>query len=998
MSRLFKLCMVMVAIGMLSMPCWLYAQTAGAISGQVFDTSKAALPDAVVTVENVANGQKRQAQTDVSGRYAVPDLPVGTYNVTVGHAGFQTQVQKGVILNLGKTVSLDFTLPVGQRAETVEVTAQVPLLESTGASTGSTMENRQVVELPINGRDYARFGLLIPGAVARSNYIADLSFNGLHTVHNQFTIDGIDASRVDQPYMANGYERGARLLTGSLDTISEFRVLTSDYQAQYGRSAGSVINVATKSGGNEIHGTIFDFFRNDILDAKNFFATNKPAFRFNDFGGNIGGPIRHNKTFYFVNYEGSRQRIGIVGTGTVPSVLLRNQVLAASPALAPIINSLPLGTSSTTNPLVDNYTVSKGTQVREDTASIRIDNNFGPNDSFYARVNVNDSHIFGALFGVTASALGVNEFQNVPVRTSNIALHEQHVFSTRMVGEVLVGMQRWGSVLISDEAIPLTTIVGVTVQPGTRGSSLQNSTSYQSGGNMSLTLGRHMLKWGASVYRVQINRRTIDTSSMTFASLTDFIKNSPTTVSLTSGDPGHGTRATQLGAFIQDTFQIRPKLTLDYGLRYDFETVPHDAYDATRPYDIATQTLDPAGTSYFQANRKNFGPRFALAWSPTSRIIVRSGYGIFWQIYPVGFGAYYVPLNTIPGNTTLLRAQIPNLSYPFTPFVSQGTQPLRTVYGFDPKRADIYSGQWNLSVGTQLTTNSAFQVAYIGNHGVNLRRNMNINFYDPALGHRPNVNYADINIDGNTGQSIYHALQVSLKRRFTSGLLFDTEYTYAHAIDDVQDQGLYSAQPQNNNNLKAERGNSSGDIRHTLTFNAMYDIPMGERHRFLGSLSGPATKIVSGWRVAVLGILHTGIADTVYIGTNTYGNANYTNQRPNVVAGVNPYPANQTVDNWLNATAFSMPASGTFGNAGRNTIFGPSFKQVDFSLLKETKIGETKNLEFRAEFFNIFNRPNFDLPNTTFGTSNFGKTFNTFGRTLGIGTSRQIQLAMKFTF
>jgi outer membrane receptor protein involved in Fe transport len=999
MTKLFNSSVVMVCICLLLMPCWLWAQTSGQITGQVLDSSQAAIPQVKVTAENVANAQRREVMTDNSGYYTIANLPIGTYNLTAEHGGFQTQVKTGVTVDVARTVPLNFVLPVSQVVQRVEVVAEIPVLETGGATTGSTMGNQQIGELPINGRDYARFSLLVPGAVARSNYIADLSFDGLHTVHNQFSIDGIDASRVDQPYMSNGYERGARLLTGSLDTISEFRVQTSDYQAEFGRAAGSVINIATKSGTKNFHGTMFEFFRNDRLDAKNFFATAKPPFRFNDFGGNIGGPIQKDKTFFFINYEGSRQRIGIVGTGTVPSPLLLSQVQATSPQLAPILAVMPTtGITATTNPLVDSYTVAQVSDVREDTGSIRVDHTFSEKDTAFARINVNDSHVFGPLYGVTSSGLGATDFQNVPVRTTNIALHESHVFSPRLINEFLMGMQRWGSQIISDEPIPQTTIVGLTAVVGTRGRSLENATSFQWGDNLTKTIGRHTLKWGGNIYRVQVNRDNINTSSMQFNSLNDFINDRLASVSLTAGDPGHGTRATQFGAFIQDTFRIRPTLTLDYGLRYDFETVPHDGFNATQTYDIHTQTLAPAGTAYFQANTTDFGPRFGLAWSPTSRIVVRTGYGLFWQAYPVGFASYYVPLNTIPGNTTLLQAQIANLSFPFTQFVSQGSHPLRTVYGFDPVRGDLYSGQWNLSVGTQLTPNTAFQVAYVGNHGMNLRRNMNINFYDPTLGRRPNPNFADINIEGNTGQSIYHALQVSLKRRMAAGLLFDAEYTYSHTIDDVQDQGIWSAQPQDDNNLKAERGNGSGDIRHNFAFNLLYDIPMGQGHQFLGNTPGFAEKIVSGWRMAILGIMHTGIADTVYIGTNTYGNANYTNQRPNCVAGVDPYPANQTIKNWLNPAAFSMPASGTFGNCGRNTIFGPGFNQIDFSMLKETKVGEGRTLEFRAEFFDVLNHPNFAQPNTTFGTGAFGQVFSTFGSTIGIGTSRQIQMSLKFNF
>jgi hypothetical protein len=364
----------------------------------------------------------------------------------------------------------------------------------------------------------------------------------------------------------------------------------------------------------------------------------------------------------------------------------------------------------------------------------------------------------------------------------------------------------------------------------------------------------------------------------------------------------------------------------------------------------------------------------------------------------VGFGSYSVPINNIPGNTTLLRQQIPALAFPLAPFLSQGTKPLPTVAGFDWIKRDIYVQQWNLTVARELWWNNAVQISYLGNHGLNLRRNLNVNFFDPALGRRPNTKFTNINIETATGQNIYHALQVSFKRRFSTGLQYDVNYTWAHAIDDVQDQGLFSAQPQNNRDLRAERGNSSGDIRHTVNFNLLYDLPIGKGHSLFGEASGVGGFFVNGWKLSALGILRTGIANTVFIGTNPFGDGNFTNQRPNSVLGVDQYAANKGPDGWLNPAAFTIPAAGTFGNLGRNTFFGPSFKQIDLSMLKDFKINERVKLEYRAEFFNILNHPNFDQPNTTFGTSSFGKIFNTFGRTLGIGTSRQIQMALRLSF
>src|ERR1700751_2258035 len=418
------------------------AQTAGEITGQVLDPSKAAISNAAVTATNSATGAVRKAQTDSQGHYALTDLPVGTYSVIVEHEGFQQLTQTGVMLNVATTVTLNSTITVGALRQEGVVTSGAPIIDKADASTGRVLDNEEVGELPINGRDYARFSLLTPGAIFRSNFIADLTFNGLHSVHNQFSIDGIDASRVDQPYMANGFERGARLLTGSLDTISEFKVQTSDYGAEYGRAAGSYVNIVTKSGTNEFHGSVFEYFRNNYLDARNFFATvpaPQPEFRYNNFGGNVGGPIRKNRTFFFANWEASRQRIGITGSGTVPSAMLRSEVLATSPQLTDILNMYPLGSSHTSDPLVDNVTRTSASAIREDTGSIRVDQKFSTSDSAFARVNINDSYVHGALFGVFPSSLGLLDHQNVPLRTTNIAIHENHIFNSNFVNDFLTG-------------------------------------------------------------------------------------------------------------------------------------------------------------------------------------------------------------------------------------------------------------------------------------------------------------------------------------------------------------------------------------------------------------------------------------------------------------------------------------------------------------------------------------------------------------------------------
>ena len=999
---------LLVVVVAILMPSSAKAQTAGEITGQVVDNSKASIAGATVTAKNVGTGETRTVQTDSQGHYRITELRIGTYDISAEQQGFRREVKTGVLLSVAATVELNFTIQVGSVNEEIVVTSDAPTLEKGDASTGTTMQTQQIDQLPINGRDYARFALLTPGAVLRSNFIADLSFNGLHTVHNQFSIDGVDASRVDQPYMANGFERGARLLTGSLDTISEFKVQTSDYGAEYGRAGGSYVNIVTKSGTNEFHGTAFEYFRNDILDAENFFAVKtapKPEFRYNNFGGNLGGPIRKNSTFVFLNYEGSRQRIGITGSGTVPSAALRTQVLATSPQLKDIVNLFPLGTSPTSDPLVDNFTTTSASAIREDTGSLRLDHKFSSSDSAFVRLNINDSFTHGALFGVFPNSLGPNDHQIVPLRTTNIAIHETHFFNSSFINDFLAGLQRWASNIDSRQPFPATTVVGLTANPGTQSYFLENNNSFQFGDNMSMVKGRHALKWGTTIYKIQVNANSADFPTILFNSIPDFINDSVAQVNISAATPGNGTRATQIGAFVQDSYQIRPNLTIDYGLRYDIETVPHDSKNATRPFDTRCMCLAPAGTPYFQINGKDFGPRVGIAWSPTQRIVVRSGYGIYFQDYPVGFGSYFVPSNTITGNVTLLQSQIPNLTYPYDSFLSQTAVFPPNVNGFPWHKPDIYVNQYNLSVAAQITNDWAIQVAYLGNHGVNLWREYNINYINPATNARPLPQFGNVLLQSNSGFNSYNGLQVSIKRRIQKGFTFDLEYSLGHGIDDVDDQGLFASDPQDTNNFKAERGNGSGDIRHNVSFNTMYELPFGHQQRFLGNASSTVDRIVGGWSVAALGILRTGVASTVHIGTNTFGNGDFTNQRPDRVPGVSQYGTGSGPDNFLNGAAYSMPAPGTFGNLGRNTFYGPSYKQIDFSILKKTRVTESKNFEFRAEMFNLFNHPNFDEPNGFWGVdgsgkvfSSFGQIFNTLGRTLGVGTSRQIQLALRFNF
>lgn len=575
-----------------------FSQTASRITGIISDPTGGVVPNVKVTVTDLQSGVTRTSSSDGSGRYSVLNIPPGNYSVQVEAQGFTTQIRKPVKVEVGQILDLDFKLAVGGMTEKVEVTAEAPLVARSSNELGNLVGSRSVIELPISGRDFARFSLLTPGAVAHSNFITDLTFNGKFSFSNDFTIDGINAGRVDYGFVSNGFERGARLLTGSLETVAEFRVLTSNYSAEFGFADGAKIAVATKSGGNEIHGSLFEYLRNSVLDSRNFFAIGpKPKYILNQFGANIGGPIQKDKTFYFLNYEGSRQRIGVTGNGTVLSRSFRNLVLSTSPALKPLVDTIPLGTAPTANPNVDQYTTTRTSNVREDTGSARVDHYFGTGkDSVFFRHNFNDTRVFGPLFSSYAPGLALDQVQNVPTRTNNFVASEVHTFSPRLVNEFKFGVQRFASQVHQDAPNPLTTITGITITPGTRGLFASNNTSFEWINNVSLTSGRHNIKTGFDIRRIRLNRHTLPIPSMLYASLDDFANNRASSATVVPGQPTLGVRTTQMGYYAQDDIKLTPRFTLNLGLRYEYFTPLSDAQNRTRPFNLVTGTLDPPGS------------------------------------------------------------------------------------------------------------------------------------------------------------------------------------------------------------------------------------------------------------------------------------------------------------------------------------------------------------------------------------------------------------------
>jgi hypothetical protein len=998
--------------------------TTGQISGQVTDSTQAALPAATVTVLQVSTGHATTVTTDSNGAYVIPSLQIGTYSVTVEHAGF-SKTQTTVLLNVDETYRLNLALSVGAENQAINVTAESATLETTNPEISGTFQTAQIAELPINGRDYGRFSLLTPGAVLRSSQIADITFNGMMSTDNQFAIDGIDATRVDGAYLANGSERGARLLTGSLDTISEFKTLTSNYTADYGRSSGGQINIVTKSGANALHGGLYDYFRNDFFDAKNFFQLpGQPApKRFNDFGGNLSGPILRDKMFYFANYEGTRQSIGLISGGSILSPAEQATLLVTEPALAPIIQSMPVpgGTyayvhgvslTPTSNPAVDTISVAATNRVQENVGSLRLDNTWGAKDSSFVRYNTNYSLVNGPLIGVYPTAFGINDHQGVSSVTTNMAGSETHVFSPGLLNTFLVGLQEYITAFNEAQTLPTISITGLTYSPGNRGLYGREPNDIQYGDSVTWVKGRHTMKFGVGVWDIaEPFHGYISAPSVSFSSLTAF-ENNQATISATF--PNNKTRMIQVGTFATDTWQVTPKLALSTGLRWDWDQVPHDLTPAS-VWSYPADHLTTLGSPYFGEYYKNFQPRVGFAYSPSTKIVVRGGYGLYAEAFQIG--TFYNEItNTTPGTTTLSASNVPGLSFPVTPYLSSATNALPTLGGFQSTPREPTTNQFTLSVGLQLGPKTAATVAYVGNHAFRLQDSNGVNYVNdlvtPAA--RPFPSYSNITVTSFAAQSNYNSFQLEVKQAISRGLSLTADYAYSHALSEVLDNGVLGGGPQQPFNYAAEYGNASNDVRNNLSYTLLYQLPFGPGKQFLNGNSAFTKDVVGGWSLASLGIFHSGVASTVYISTNNGINSDTSNQRPNIVPGISPVLSRsthvRTAGNfvpWLNFNAFTEPAAGTYGNSRNGDFYGPSFAQADLSVIKDTSITERVRGQFRAEFFNILNHPNFATPssglygNTTWSptsAASFGQISNTVGSSIGFGTSRQLQLALKVLF
>jgi len=966
------------------------AQTSNAtLQGTVTDSKGSVIPSATVKAQSEETGLQRTAVTEDSGLFVFNFLPVGRYVITAEARGFKTARLSNVLLEIGQTRSLDISLEVGAVEQTVEITESAPPLDRNTATIGTVVQSQQIKGLPLNGRNWAGLMLLAPGAIntGEGNHLST-RFVGRARDDNNWTFDGVDSTGVKDPRQ----EANLRLVI-STDAIAEFRVSSTLYAADTGSGAGGQVQVVSRSGTNNFHGSAYEFLRNNIFDARVFTDPGKlPPFRLNQFGGRLGGPIIKDKTFFFFNYEGIRQRQGQTFRGFVPSAAFRAQVAATSPALARVVNAYPVGALRTSDANIDEVVTERKLQTREDSFAGRIDHRFSEKDSIYGRYSIDDADL-----RVPQDA-GIG-LRTDNVRPQNFALNWQRVFSPTVVNEAKLGFNRSPLLRIDsgpfDEEISVTGFMTLinnqqTVEAG-------NSFSFID--SLAVVRGRHNLRFGGETRRIQVNVGEGDTTAISFTSRPDLINNRLNSFAITPFPVLGGRRRYHYG-YAQDDFKVRPNLTLNLGVRYEYYSVAHEVKERARVFDPACGGFCPPGSPWYFPDRNNFGPRLGLAWSPKAlkdKTVIRAGYGMFYG--PGQVDDVFAALDSAANRISLDRTQTPNLSYPIAPFLSLAATVGATPRALQRDRRDLYSENYSLTIQQNLPGDLVAQIGYVGGQGHHLFARSFVNVINPATGQRPLPAFSRIDQKANVGNSNFNALQVSLHRQMKSGLLIGAQYMWSHSTNDNSVGGGEAAAPQNVNDRRAERANSAQDIRHTLTTNFIWELPFGRGRRYLKE--GVAEWLLGGWALNGITQARTGRQLTISV-TRSSGDlpdGNNSGQRPDVVLGVPLKPAKQTADQWINIAAFAVPPRGRWGTAGRSLLTGPGLAQFDLGLAKSFPFSEGRNIEFRWELYNAFNRAQLGDPALNISTpATFGRITAPLNRNFGTGTNRQMQFMLRLNF
>ncbi len=986
------------------------------LNGTITDSSGALLGQAHIIAEQNSTGLRRETISDSRGSYAIPELPVGMYVVTITHSGFKTLKFTNVNQVIGRTRTLDAAMQVAGGEETVRISASSALMDRSNIAITGLVEKEQADELPLNGRNWAALTAFVPGVVdiGGSNQ-RSVRFAGRGTDDDNFTYDGVDATNI-----VNQAQRAYVRLAIPLDAIQEFRVDSLLSPAETGGTAGPQLSVTSSTGTNRFHGRAFEYLRNDAFDATEpAWASGGEAqqpLRLNQFGGSLGGPIVRDKTFFFLASEAYRQNWGYPVIGYVPTPAYRATVPSSSP-IYPIMNAYPVAGPRTIlipgvdqDPNIDQLVCACEQVVNESSAMIRIDQHFSSRTTGFMRFNY-DRSVNTQPFAVTASDL-----QQSVSNPINGALELLHVFNANLVNEAEVGFNRSTSNSYNSsqtDNLYQIAVTGLSTQNYNRISiGAGNAFSYLD--NLTWIHGRHTVKTGVEFRRIQMNQGKTISGKITFSSVENLAANKISKASLSDALPMNGLRKWWDIGYIQDEFRWLPNLTVNLGARYTFLQLFSEVNGKPNPFDFATcgpQGFCGVGASFGYQNFGDFDPRAGISWSPgrSGHTVLRGGFGMYHEDGQLD--DQNLPESNEVGAYSLTKCLGASLTYPIDSSCYTGPGTISPA-AQDRRRKDTYTEQWSASVQQTLPANLVSTISYAGSRGVHLLTLSLVNMIDPLTGKVPYPDFAPaIAWRGTKLSSSYNGLLASLRRPFSNGLLLAANYAYTHGIDDDSaGSGDGDSQvPQNVACPSCDRASGNWDARHVFNANAVYELPFGRGKQMLNQ-GGFVDAIAGGWELTTTALARTGFPVNVILPssyTAPDGN-NAGTQRPDRVVGVSlTPPGGRNVNQWINPAAFTAPA-GEFGTAPRNLLAGPGTWQMDLGAGKTFPLSERARLQFRSEFYNILNHPQLGQPQAVFNPSNttgFGSIINTVNTSIvspvtpvGSGTPREIQFALRLEF
>ena len=975
------------------------------LQGRVFDISGATLPSASITVENRAAGFRTVVVTDAEGRYSIPAIPVDSYEVTAAADGFRPEIIEALTVEVGRTLVRDFRLNLGGQREAVIVTAELPLLDRATSTVGHVITPRTIHGSPLNGRHFVDLGPLVPGSVAPSQTgfsttpirgTGALAFNtaGNREEAVAYVINGV---------ATNNLTFGSIGFPPPVGSIEEFKIDNSTFRPEYGHVSGAIVNLITRSGTDQFRGEAYLFFRDDALDARNFFEFTSPnphPFKRNQFGATFGGPLIRGRTFVFATYEGLRQRQGLDLQAVVPSEVQRGAV--TDPTIARLLELVPHANYFDADG-VPRFVGAGDAVVDENTWTADVKHNAGTNDRiqvFMGRQQISGREPagsgtnipeFGQVRGIWKSTLTVNETHSFGASLLNEARFGQTAQDGHTLPAAALNPADFGIANGIDRPIGLPQVIvagalnfgGPAILPQGR-----KDTLYVFNDTMTRVVDRHSMRFGGEYRRFLNNNFAEGTGQFNFPNMAAFLAGTANAFNITLGRRTSHITQDALSFFVQDAVRIGSNLTLDLGLRYEWHVTPTERDNEFVVFDAPTASLVRVGVnvkSIYEQNNRNFEPRLGLAWTPFGDrlTVIRAAYGS--AVDQPGTTA----VRETPGN--------PPFATPLTATGSisprtavTATQPVRLApVTIDPGFRNASVRSWNVNVQREIARDLSAMVGYFGSRGANLRISRNINqpvngvlpfpSVSPLSPIRPGEPLGTVMQVESTGFSTYNGLWVSATKRLSRGLVFDTSYTLSKSLD-TNSLNSSGFAVQNGNDIAGEYGLSDFDARHRFVISAIYDLPF----------TGHA--LTREWQLATIVQAQSGNPLNIVTSNSTLNGVANT-VRPDFVA---PVRIIGSVDRWFDPSSFA--AANGFGNLRRNAVIGPGFVNMDLSVVRTVKAGPDRILQLRVDAFDLFNHANFGPPGNVVGSPMFGKISRTRLPTGEAGSSRQIQLAAKLFF